>query len=69
MGSEKGVQLRLFHPAMVSFILQGDIAALMDLDARIASLKKEQLDLTEYEYALLLEGLTAHGTWAQLAGA
>ncbi len=68
MAAEHHIQLRLFHPAMVAYTLHGDVGPVLAIDAEIASFGKEHLDLTEYEYCLLLEAATQYGTWAQVAG-
>ncbi|KAG1673177.1 hypothetical protein FOA52_015288 [Chlamydomonas sp. UWO 241] len=62
------VQLRLYHPAIVSFILTGDVASVLATDAEITAYGRDSLDLTEQEYALLLEAVTLHGDWAQVTG-
>ncbi|GLC37152.1 hypothetical protein PLESTB_000985800 [Pleodorina starrii] len=59
----KPVQLRLFHPAQVCYCMSSDVAQLHHIDDLIAS---HRLDNTEYEYARLLEGIAAAGTYAQL---
>eukprot|EP00198_Chlamydomonas_reinhardtii_P004330 XP_001693666.1 predicted protein [Chlamydomonas reinhardtii] len=70
----RSVQLRTYHPAMVGFCLAGDaaaLAALYEIDGLItgpATAGGAGLDATEYEYARLLEGIAAAGSYSQLRG-
>ncbi|EFJ51613.1 hypothetical protein VOLCADRAFT_120484 [Volvox carteri f. nagariensis] len=59
----KLAQLRMFHPAQVGYCLSGDVAQLHHIDSIIAS---HRLDNTEYEFARLLEGIAAAGTYEQM---
>lgn len=51
--------------SQVGYCLAKDVAALHDIDAAITA---AGLDLGEYEYARLLEGIAAAGTYEQLRG-
>ena len=71
------VSLRLYHPAIVSLIVKGremgvekasEVAAAVEgIDKEIEAMGKEHLDLTEQEYALILETYSLYGSWHQVA--
>lgn len=70
------VSLRLYQPAIVSLIVKGremgvnamDVAKSVEaIDKEISLHGKEHLDLTEQEYALMLEAYSAYGSWPQVA--
>jgi hypothetical protein len=70
------VSLRLYHPAIVSLIVKGKVmgdraveiaSSVESIDKEISAQGKEHLDLTEQEYALMLEAFASYGSWPQVA--
>eukprot|EP00798_Chlamydomonas_sp_ICE-L_P020025 gene20025-26740_t len=66
IATKQSAALRVFHPALVGYALAGDVAAAKRVDVLIKSLEQATMDLTEYEYALLLETYFKAGAWEDI---
>ncbi|KIZ02508.1 Pentatricopeptide repeat-containing protein [Monoraphidium neglectum] len=66
-GGKMVARLRTFQPALVGLALAGRADEALAVADELAALGRDYLDLTESEYALLLEAVARGGSYAQFA--